>query len=63
MRGKRMATPDLCRVERCRPSKATSNTKPNSRSARTERTGPKRSIVWSRTNLSINFSSSSVKPK
>ncbi len=39
MRGKRMATPDLWRVERCRPSNATSNTRPNSRSARTERTG------------------------
>jgi hypothetical protein len=26
MRGKRMATPDLCRVERCTESKATSNT-------------------------------------
>ena len=28
MRGKRMATPDLCRVERCRPSNATSSTRP-----------------------------------
>ena len=28
MRGKRMATPDLWRVERCRPSNATSSTRP-----------------------------------
>ena len=28
MRGKRIATPDLWRVERCRPSKATSMTNP-----------------------------------
>src|SRR5262249_54958563 len=28
MRGKRMAKPDLCRVERCKPSKATSITRP-----------------------------------
>ena len=30
MRGKRMARPDLCRVERCRPSNATSSTRPSS---------------------------------
>src|SRR5712664_899629 len=30
MRGKRMATPDLCRGERCRPSNATSSTSPRS---------------------------------
>src|SRR6185437_9153983 len=63
IRGNRMATPDLCRVERCNPSKATSMTRPKSLSARTERTGPKRSTVLSRTNLSICRSSSSVKPK
>ena len=48
-----MATPDLWRVERCRPSNATSSTRPKSWSARTERTGPKRSMVLSRTNLSM----------
>jgi hypothetical protein len=63
MRGKRMATPDLCRGERFSPSKAISSTRPKSRSARTDRTGPNRSMVWSRTNLSSSFSSSSVKPK
>src|SRR5215213_3001198 len=30
-RGKRMATPERCRLERCSPSKAISNTKPPSR--------------------------------
>src|SRR6185437_3797880 len=63
MRGNRMATPDLWRAERCNPSKATSMTRPKSLSARTERTGPKRSTVLSRTNLSTCRSSSSVKPK
>ena len=28
MRGNRMAMPDLCRLDRCRPSNATSNTRP-----------------------------------
>ncbi len=28
MRGNRIARPDLCRVERCKPSNATSNTRP-----------------------------------
>ena len=59
MRGKRMATPDLWRVERCTASKATSNTSPGS----TARTGPKLSVVWLRTQRSISSSSSSVKPK
>ena len=36
MRGKRMATPDLCRVERCAESKATSSTS----AGVTSRTGP-----------------------
>ena len=39
-RGNRMATPDLWRVERFSPSKAISSTRPKSRSARTDRTGP-----------------------
>ena len=52
MRGKRMATPELWRVERFRPSKATSSTSPWSRFGATARTGPKRSMVLSRTYLS-----------
>ncbi len=40
-----MATPLLCRVEGCTASKATSSTRPGD----TARTGPKRSVVWSRT--------------
>lgn len=63
MRGKRIATPDLCRVDQFSPSNATSSTRPCLRSARTERTEPDRSTVLSRTYLSICRSSSSVKPK
>src|SRR5262249_48581589 len=63
MRGKRIAMPDLCRVERCRPSNATSNTRPWSPSCTTSRTGPNRATVLARTNLSISASSASVKPK
>ena len=59
MRGKRSATPDLWRVERAMPSKAISSTSLCS----TSRTGPKRLVVWSRTHLSSQRSSSSVKPK
>src|SRR3546814_11795409 len=44
MRGKRRATPDLWRVERCTASKATSKTRPG----RTARTGPKRSVGLAR---------------
>ena len=44
-----MARPDLWRVERCRPSNATSSTSPWSGSCTTSRTGPKRSIVLRRT--------------
>ena len=58
-----MATPDLCRVERCNPSNATSNTSPLSGSCVTSRTGPNRSMVLLRTKRSIFCSSSSVKPK
>ena len=54
-----MATPDLCRVDFCTASKATSNTS----SGVTARTGPKLSVVWLRTQRSICSSSSSVKPK
>src|SRR5258708_31120226 len=63
MRGNRIAMPDLCLVERCRPSNATSNTKPRSLACTTSRTGPKRLTVLLRTNLSSSASSSSVKPK
>src|SRR6185437_12089883 len=63
MRGKRMAMPDLCRVERCRPSKATSSTRPSPGSCTTWRTGPNFSVVLRRTKRSISISSSSVKPK
>ena len=45
IRGKRMARPDLWRVERAMPSKATSKTRPWSGSCATSRTGPKRSTV------------------
>src|SRR5262249_33107280 len=45
IRGKRIAKPDLWRDERCSPSKATSNTRPCSRSCTTSRTGPNRSTV------------------
>ena len=48
MRGKRSATPDLCRVESCAASKATSSTSAFS----TSRTGPKRPMVWLRIHLS-----------
>ena len=48
-----MATPDLCRVERFRPSNATSSTRPRSGVVQaTSRTGPKRLIVCLRTNRS-----------
>ena len=46
-----MATPDLCRVERCTESNATSNTSLGS----TWRTGPKRSTVWLRTKRSSSL--------
>ena len=59
MRGKRSATPDLCRVLSCAESNATSNTS----SLLTSRTGPKLAVVWLRIQLSSCFSSSSVKPK
>src|SRR5690606_32716579 len=59
MRGKRRATPDLCRVDCCAESKATSNTS----SFFTSRTGPKLATVLLRTQRSSCFSSSSVKPK
>ena len=49
MRGKRIATPDLWRVERCSPSNATSITRPLSGSCTTSRTGPKRLTVLRRT--------------
>src|SRR5271166_1162925 len=45
MRGKRSATPDLCRDDNCAASKATSRT----RAFSTSRTGPKRAVVWFRT--------------
>ena len=54
MRGKRMARPERWRVERARPSKATSRTRPWAGSARTARTGPKRSVVLARTQRSIS---------
>src|ERR1700694_1524367 len=63
MRGNRIATPDLCRGERCKPSKATSSTSPWSGSCTTCRTGPNFSVVLRRTKRSICSSSSSVKPK
>src|ERR1700722_4734818 len=63
MRGNRMATPDLWRVERCSPSNATSNTRPSSREWVTSRTGPNRLMVLRRTKRSISASSASVKPK
>ena len=47
MRGNRSATPDLCRVESCAASKATSSTSAFS----TSRTGPKRATVWLRIQL------------
>ncbi len=59
-----MATPDLCRVERCRPSNATSNTRPliglMHDLAHRPRTA---SVVLRRTKRSICNKSSSVKPK
>ena len=59
MRGKRIATPDLCRAELFTPSNATSSTSFGA----TARTGPKRSVVWLRTKRSSSRNSSSVKPK
>src|SRR5205085_12530372 len=59
MRGKRTATPDLCRGDGWTPSKASSNTS----SGRTERTGPNVSTVWPRTNASTLRISASVSPE
>jgi glutamate dehydrogenase len=58
-RGKRIATPDLWRFERCTLSKAISRTRPGA----TSRTGPNRFTVLSRTHLSSRRNSSSVKPE
>src|SRR5437868_6810206 len=60
MRGNRMASPDLCRLDRCRPSNATSSTSPLSSSCTTSRTGPNRLIVLRRTNRSIRVSPGTV---
>jgi hypothetical protein len=59
MRGKRKATPDLCRVDSCAASKTISSTSAFS----TSRTGPNRAVVWLRTHLSRKFSSWSVMPE
>ncbi len=58
MRGKRTATPDLCRLEAWMASKAISITS----SGRTLRTGPKRSVVLARTKRSTSRISASVRP-
>src|SRR5205823_3581421 len=59
MRGKRVATPLLWRVDICRPSNASSNTCTGS----TRRTGPKRSSVWLRIQLSTARISASDNPE
>ena len=53
MRGNRSATPDLWRDDNCAASNATSSTSAFS----TSRTGPKRAVVWLRTQRSRNASS------
>ena len=59
IRGKRTAMPDLCRVERWMPSKASSKTS----SGLTVRTGPNFSSVLRRTKASTLRISSSVRPE
>ena len=48
-----MATPDLCRVERCRPSKAISSTSPKSQSARTDLTGRRALLTGGRAKIGM----------
>jgi hypothetical protein len=59
MRGNRSATPDLWRVDFWMPSKAISKTC----SGLTARTGPKRSVVFLRTQRVISVNSASVRPE
>ena len=59
MRGKRTATPDLCRAEAFTPSKPSSNTC----TGFTARTGPKRSSVFARIQRSSFRISASSRPE